>query len=144
MEAIMKKIQHQLKQKQEQKASLLRQLEAVKRVEEQLQQTLQILSSYSAPKEEAASSSTIKNPKEDIQKISSDESQKQESLTKVTKKSTIPQDFPPLQTENKDVKKWYVIFNGANKGIYDDWGISNSFIPGQNVIHKSYKTKNEA
>ncbi|CAI9270897.1 unnamed protein product [Lactuca saligna] len=30
-----------------------------------------------------------------------------------------------------------------NKGIYDDWGISNSYILRKNVIHKSYK-KNEA
>jgi hypothetical protein len=37
-----------------------------------------------------------------------------------------------------------VIFNGENKGIYDDWGITNSYILGKNVIHKSYKTKNEA
>nr|KAJ0225643.1 hypothetical protein LSAT_V11C100047930 [Lactuca sativa] len=67
----MKQIQHQLKQKHEQKASLIRQLEVVRHEEEQLQQTLQILSSYSAPKEEAASSSTTKHPQEDIQDISS-------------------------------------------------------------------------
>nr|KAJ0224793.1 hypothetical protein LSAT_V11C100016620 [Lactuca sativa] len=80
MEAIMKQVKHQFRQKEEQEASLIRQLEVVKRKKEQLQQTLQIISSYSAPKEEAASSSTTKQPKEDIQEISSDESQPQIAL----------------------------------------------------------------
>ncbi|CAI9290488.1 unnamed protein product [Lactuca saligna] len=52
--------------------------------------------------------------------------------------------YPPLQADHKNIKKWYVIFNGENKGVYDNWGIANSYILGKNVIHKSYKTKTEA
>nr|KAJ0220689.1 hypothetical protein LSAT_V11C200054410 [Lactuca sativa] len=134
MEAIMKQVKHQLKQKEEQEASLIRQHEVIKREKEQLQQTIQILSSCSASKEEAASSSTTKKPKEEIQEISSDESQ--QTMT------PNHEEYPPLQTDHK--KKWYVIFNGENKGVYDDWGIASSYILGKNIIHKSYRTKNEA
>nr|KAJ0191496.1 hypothetical protein LSAT_V11C800429030 [Lactuca sativa] len=107
MEAIMKQIQHQLKQKQEQKASLIRQFEAANREEEQLQQTLQILSSYSAPKEEGASSSTTKQPKEDIQEISSDDSQSQ-TIHKTEKQpmTSNKEEYPPLQADHKNIKKW--------------------------------------
>ncbi|XP_042753650.1 uncharacterized protein LOC122195670 [Lactuca sativa] len=136
MEAIMKQVKHPLKQKEEQEASLIRQLEVVKREKEQLQQTIQILSSCSASKEEAANSSTTKQPKEEIQEISSDESQ--QTMT------PNHEEYPPLQADHKNIKKWYVIFNGENKGVYDDWGIASSYILGKNIIHKSYRTKNEA
>ncbi|KAL4555394.1 hypothetical protein LXL04_038012 [Taraxacum kok-saghyz] len=36
------------------------------------------------------------------------------------------------------------IFNGPHKGIYNDGGIANSHIVGQNVTHKSYKIKVKA
>nr|KAJ0199762.1 hypothetical protein LSAT_V11C600334330 [Lactuca sativa] len=145
MEAIMVQVKHQLRQKEEQKASLIRQLEVVKREKEQLQQTIQILSSYSESKEEEASSSTTKQPKEEIQEISSDESQPQIEL-EAEKQTMTPnqEEYPPLQADHKNIKKWYVIFNGENKGVYDDWGIASSYILGKNIIHKSYRTKNEA
>ena len=54
------------------------------------------------------------------------------------------EEYPLLQADHKNIKKWYVIFNGENKGIYDNWGIANSYILWKNVIQKSYKTKNEA
>ncbi|XP_052620272.1 uncharacterized protein LOC111875855 isoform X2 [Lactuca sativa] len=145
MEVIMKQVKHQFRQKEEQEASLIRQLEVVKREKEQLQQTIQILSSYSASKEEAVSSSTTKQPKEEIQEISSDESQPRIALE--TEKQTMTpneEEYPPLQADHKNIKKWYVIFNGENKGVYDDWGIPSSYILGKNIIHKSYKMKNEA
>ncbi|CAI9280669.1 unnamed protein product [Lactuca saligna] len=121
MEAIMKQVKHQFRQKEEQEASLIRQLEVVKREKEQLQQTIQILSSYSAFKEEAASSLTTKQPKEEIQEISSDESQPQIAL-EIEKQTMTPnqEEYPPLQADYKNIKKWYVIFNGENKGVYDD------------------------
>ncbi|CAI9279951.1 unnamed protein product [Lactuca saligna] len=141
----MKQIQHQLKQKQEQKASLIRQVEAANREEEQLQQIQQILSSYLAPKYEAARSSTTKQPKEDIQEISSDDSQSQ-TIHKTEKQpmASNQEEYPPLKADHENIKKWYVIINGENEEIYDDWGIANSYILGKNVIHKSYKTTNEA
>ncbi|CAI9281977.1 unnamed protein product [Lactuca saligna] len=96
---------------------------------------------YSAPKEEAAINSTTKQPKEEIQEISSDDSPLHTKKQPITPS---PEEYPPLQAEHKNIKKWYVIFNGENKGIYDDWGIANSYILVKNVIHKSYKTKSEA
>lgn len=148
MEAIMKQIQQQLKQKKVQKASLMKQLEVVNRElelvnrkEEQIKQTLQVLSAYSTPKEEAASNSTTKQPNEEIQEISSNDSPPH-TIPKIEKQPLTSnlEEYPPLQ-DHKNIKKWYVIFNGENKGIYDDWGIANSYILGKNVIHKSYKTK---
>ena len=106
MEAIMKQVKHQFRQKEEQEASLIRHLEVVKREKEQLQQTLQILLSYSTPKEEAANSSTTKQPKEEIQEISSDESQPQIALE--TEKQTMTpnqEEYPPLQADHKNIKK---------------------------------------
>ncbi|XP_071699737.1 uncharacterized protein [Rutidosis leptorrhynchoides] len=37
-------------------------------------------------------------------------------------------------------KKWYVIFDGPSKGIYNNWATANQFILGRSVTHKSYKT----
>ncbi|CAI9279950.1 unnamed protein product [Lactuca saligna] len=116
MVAIMKQIQHQLKQKQEQKASLIRQLEAANREEEQLQQIQQILSSYLAVKDEATRSSTTKQPKEDIQEISSDDSQSQ-TIHKTEKQpmASNQEEYLPLQADHKNIKKRYVIINEENK-----------------------------
>nr|KAJ0191945.1 hypothetical protein LSAT_V11C800398640 [Lactuca sativa] len=110
----MNQIQQQLKQKQEQKASLMKQLEVVNR---ELEVVNQISSDDSPPH-------TI--PKIEKQPLTSN-----------------PEEYP-LQADHKNIKKRYVIFNGENKGIYNDWGITNSYILGKNVIHKSYKTINEA
>lgn len=135
----MKQLHHQLKQKQEQKAALFRQLEVINKEEEQLQQAMQFLTNQFQPaqpvKEEnpkAADSSTSKETDSSVEEI--------------TPKSTSldPQNFPPIHAANTESKKWYVLFNGPHKGIYNDWGIANSHIVGKNVTHKSYKTKAEA
>ncbi|CAI9277364.1 unnamed protein product [Lactuca saligna] len=112
MEAIMKQVKHQFKQKEEQEASLIRQLEVVRREKEQLQQTIQILSSHSASKEEAASSSTTKQPKEEIQEISSDESQPQIAL------ETEKQTMTPNQEETKNEAE--TAYNEEYKAVIKD------------------------
>jgi hypothetical protein len=142
MEAIMKQIQHQLKQKQEQKAALLRQLETINKEEEQLQQTIHILTAQVQPEKPsvkpeaskaATTASSSQSPSPVHQEVSSD--------TEDTKKKTW---FEICEEEENKAKKWYVIFNGPNKGVYNDWGIANSYIKGKNVTHKSYKTRTEA
>ncbi|XP_071728687.1 uncharacterized protein [Rutidosis leptorrhynchoides] len=37
-------------------------------------------------------------------------------------------------------KKWYVIFDGPSKGIYNNWATAKQFIIGNRVTHKSYTT----
>ncbi|UTQ50654.1 MAG: 55.9 kDa viroplasmin with coiled-coil domain [Plant associated soymovirus 1] len=55
-----------------------------------------------------------------------------------------PQKLSPAQDEVDPRKKYYVIFNGPNAGIYKDWHIANSYIQGRQVTHKSYPTYVEA
>ncbi|KAI3779491.1 hypothetical protein L2E82_09212 [Cichorium intybus] len=147
MEAIMKQIQHQLKQKQEQKLAMMKQLETIKKEEEQLQQTLQILSTQFTPVKEDAEKSTGSStipPTPTIQQISSKNTDKQQE--KPSSSTCNSQEIFKTHQQSTDAqtKKWYVIFNGPHKGIYNDWGIANSHIVGKNVTHKSYKTKAEA
>ena len=74
-----------------------RELEVVNREEEQLKKTLQVLSAYSTPKEEAANNSTTKQPNEEIQEISSDDSPPH-TIPKIEKQplTSNPEEYPPL------------------------------------------------
>lgn len=138
----MKQIQQQLEQKKEQKASLLKQLETIKHEEEQLQQSLQILSSQKIKQqetEEETKSSSSKSEKEEFPEI-----QQVNQKPKKWYEYVEEEECPKIQSSNQESKKWYVIFNGPHKGIYNDWGIANSHIVGKNVTHKSYKSKIEA
>lgn len=54
------------------------------------------------------------------------------------------QQASPVTNEADPRKKYYVIFNGDNAGIYKDWHIVNSYIQGRAVTHKSYPTYVEA
>ncbi|GJY94896.1 enzymatic polyprotein [Tanacetum coccineum] len=49
-----------------------------------------------------------------------------------------------LQNSSHGKQKWYVIFNGPFRGIYNDWAISSTHIIGKSVSHKSYLTKEAA
>nr|GEX10799.1 enzymatic polyprotein [Tanacetum cinerariifolium] len=48
-----------------------------------------------------------------------------------------------LQNSSHRKQKWYVIFNGPFRGIYNDWAIVSTHIIGKSVSYKSYLT-NEA
>ncbi|GJQ96307.1 enzymatic polyprotein [Tanacetum coccineum] len=49
-----------------------------------------------------------------------------------------------LQNSSHGKQKWYVIFNGPFRGIYNDWAIASTHIIGKSVSHKSYLTKEAA
>nr|GEV98194.1 enzymatic polyprotein [Tanacetum cinerariifolium] len=49
-----------------------------------------------------------------------------------------------LQNSSHGKQKWYVIFNGPFKGIYNEWAIASTHIIGKTVSHKSYLTKEAA
>ena len=51
---------------------------------------------------------------------------------------------PPKRTVTKKPHKFYVIFNGPLKGIYDEWHKETQFITCKNIIHQSYPTIDEA
>ncbi|XP_060202784.1 uncharacterized protein LOC132631209 [Lycium barbarum] len=48
------------------------------------------------------------------------------------------------QSSTKEIKKWYVIYDGDHPGLYNSWGIASSHIHGKNVKHESFKTKEAA
>nr|GEX67061.1 enzymatic polyprotein [Tanacetum cinerariifolium] len=49
-----------------------------------------------------------------------------------------------LQNSSHEKQKWYVIFNGPFRGIYNDRAIANTHIIGKSVTHKSYLKKEAA
>ncbi|GKC26660.1 enzymatic polyprotein [Tanacetum coccineum] len=49
-----------------------------------------------------------------------------------------------LQNSSHGIQKWYDIFNGPFRGIYNDWAIASTHIIGKSVSHKSYLTKEAA
>ncbi|GKB62878.1 enzymatic polyprotein [Tanacetum coccineum] len=49
-----------------------------------------------------------------------------------------------LQNSSHEKQKWYVIFNGPFRGIYNDWAIASTHIIRKSVSHKSYLTKEAA
>nr|GEY15399.1 enzymatic polyprotein [Tanacetum cinerariifolium] len=49
-----------------------------------------------------------------------------------------------LQNSSHGKQKWYVIFNGPFRGIYNDWAIASTHVIRKSVSHKSYLTKEAA
>ncbi|CAN1163675.1 hypothetical protein LINPERPRIM_LOCUS32754 [Linum perenne] len=48
------------------------------------------------------------------------------------------------EEDERKNNKWYVIFNGPFRGIYNSWAIASQHITGKPVQHQSYKTREEA
>ncbi|GKC40728.1 enzymatic polyprotein [Tanacetum coccineum] len=49
-----------------------------------------------------------------------------------------------LHNSSHGKQKWYVIFNGPFRGIYNDWAIASTHIIEKSVSHKSYLTREAA
>ena len=71
------------------------------------------------------------------------ETKKPKNQTQNTETIILPES-PPKSPVTKKPHKFYVIFNGSMKGIYDEWHKVAQFITGKNVIHQSYSTIDEA
>ncbi|KAK3039951.1 hypothetical protein RJ639_027786 [Escallonia herrerae] len=50
----------------------------------------------------------------------------------------------PNEPLKAKVAKWYTIFNGPRRGVYDNWAEASKYILGSSVGHRSYKTEEEA
>ncbi|GKE99198.1 enzymatic polyprotein [Tanacetum coccineum] len=149
MEAIIKTVQSQLQQKREQLASLKEKITSLKeqaisieKEEKELCNLLQSLTQNLETTSELIETSTI--------------TQKQPEPVTSTSKTQQPSSPSPgekefmkreediekiLQNSSHGKQKWYVIFNGPFRGIYNDWAITSTHIIGKSVSHKSYLTR---
>ena len=92
---------------------------------------------------------TIKQKKENLQKLQ-DEITQLEATVQTLKNQTqnsetiILPESPPTSPVTKKPHKYYVIFNGPMRGIYDEWHKASQFITGRNITHKSYGNLEDA
>ena len=92
---------------------------------------------------------TIKQKKENLQKLQ-DEITQLEATVQTLKNQTqnsetiILPESPPTSPATKKPHKYYVIFKGPMRGIYDEWHKASQFITGRNITHKSYGNLEDA
>nr|GEZ01348.1 enzymatic polyprotein [Tanacetum cinerariifolium] len=134
MEAIIKQVQLQLQQKQEQKASLKEQISIVEKKEAELQDVLQNLTQNIRTRPESSTQASNSNTQQPSSPSPGRQAfmKREEEIEKV------------LQNSSHEKPKWYVIFNGPFRGIYTDWATASTHKIGKSVSHKSYLTKEAA
>lgn len=119
-----KQIQHQLKQKQEQIEAAERSLSLIRREEDELKQTLAVL--------------------QGMNRTTEPETKKEAKLVNEKNKQLRSNMVEKEEKEQENQKKWYVIYDGPFKGIYNNWAIANRYITEKAVTHQSFNKKEEA
>nr|GFB03456.1 enzymatic polyprotein [Tanacetum cinerariifolium] len=138
MEAIIKQVQLQLQQKQEQKASLKEQISIVEKEETELQDVLQNLTQNVRTRPESSTQKSTQASNLNTQQPSSPSPGRQAFMKREKEIEKV------LQNSSHEKPKWYVIFNGPFRGIYTDWATASTHIIGKSISHKSYLTKEAA
>lgn len=148
----MKAIQNQIEQKNQQKEALLQKLQAIEGEKASLEETLRILAATQI-KTEVKTEDIKALPKPNFQPQEFKEAaqtaqqavEKAESSKKQSWAELVEEEEERQEAERKAKKnKWYVIFNGSFRGLYNKWEIAAQHINGNNVVHKSFDTKEEA
>ncbi|GJT89858.1 enzymatic polyprotein [Tanacetum coccineum] len=152
MEAIIKTVQSQLQQKREQLASLKEKITSLKeqaisieKEEKELCNLLQSLTQNLETTSEPIETST--NTQKQPEPVTSTSKTQQSSSPSPGEKEFMKREEDIekiLQNSSHGKQKWYVIFNGPFRGIYNDWAIASTHIIGKSVSHKSYLTKEAA
>nr|GEV63442.1 enzymatic polyprotein [Tanacetum cinerariifolium] len=152
MEAIVKIVQFQLQQKREQLASLKEQIASLKeqaisfeKEEKELHNLLKSLTQNLETTSEPIETSTH-TPRQPEPITSTSKTQQSSSPSPREKEFMKKEEDIEkiLQNSSHGKQKWYVIFNGPFRGIYNDWAIANTYIIGKSVSHKIYITKEAA
>ncbi|GKC39677.1 enzymatic polyprotein [Tanacetum coccineum] len=152
MEAIIKTVRSQLQQKREQLASLKEKITSLKEqaisIEKEekelcnlLQSLTQNLETTSEPIETSTNTQKQPEPVTSTSKTQLSSSPSPEEKEFMKKEEDIEK---ILQNLSHEKQKWYVIFNGPFRGIYNDWAIASTHIIRKSVSHKSYLTKEAA
>ncbi|XP_010550247.1 PREDICTED: uncharacterized protein LOC104821145 [Tarenaya hassleriana] len=121
MEGIIKAIQNQISQKDNQIKTIQENLSKLFEEREELIKSLNIIIK-----------ATGGTPVE--------EDQKQEQTTKGLDQVTLPTDIKVEEKPNK----WYAIFSGPFRGVYVDYAIFSQHTNGKKVSHQTFQTKEEA
>ncbi|GJU93347.1 enzymatic polyprotein [Tanacetum coccineum] len=137
MEAIIKQVQYQLQQKQEQKASLKEQIFIIEKEEKELHDVLQNLTQNIESRPESSTQKSTQASNSNTQRSSSLSPGRREFMKREEDIEKI------LQNSSHGKPKWYVIFKPF-RGIYTDWATASTHIIGKSVSHKSYLTKEAA
>uniref|UniRef100_A0A7N0UD41 Ribonuclease H1 N-terminal domain-containing protein n=1 Tax=Kalanchoe fedtschenkoi TaxID=63787 RepID=A0A7N0UD41_KALFE len=86
--------------------------------------------------------------RESIKELQTEASKKKKEIrvidTVIGNQVATKQQDKKLDEEEEGAKYHYVIFNGPNRGIYDDWSKAAIFITGHNIVHKKYLGLQEA
>lgn len=134
MESRLKSVRNLLFQKKSQLEATKNKLrlfeEEIKRMEAEEQQLLTAMGQTSI--KESAEEQPAEKPK--LQKEEKPDEEKQRL------KEVINTSYPK---EDKK-KKWYVVFDGPQKGVYTDWGVVQHIVKGKTYGHKAYSEERDA
>ncbi|GJS11881.1 enzymatic polyprotein [Tanacetum coccineum] len=152
MEAIIKTVRSQLQQKREQLASLKEKITSLKEqaisIEKEEKELCNLLQSLTQNLETASEPiETSTNTQKQPESVTSTSKTQQSSSPSPGEKEFMKREEDIekiLQNSSHGKQKWYVIFNGPFRGIYNDWAIASTHIIGKSVSHKSYLTKEAA
>ncbi|CAL1371114.1 unnamed protein product [Linum trigynum] len=143
MEGIIKQMQHQQQQKKEQRA-LEVQLSQRRGELDQIRTTITILQTQ-------LKSTTQTQTVLQQQAIQSPPTEKSIQLEKniplsSTKWSDMVEEDEKIEEDERKSKKgkWYVIYDGPFRGLYNKWAIVSHHVTGYNIKHQSFSTKEEA